>query len=68
MAQETIEPNPSEKNESEQIPEAAEHVAEAHRILNGLRDQSIKHPELDAAIGRLELALSILTTNTGGML
>lgn len=64
--QETIEPNPSGKKESEQ--EAAEHVAEARRILNRLRDQSIKHPELDAAIGKLEVALSILTTNTGGML
>ena len=68
MAQETIEPDPGEKKESEQIPEATEHVAEARRILDGLRDQSIKHPELDAAIGKLELALSILTTNTGGML
>ncbi len=47
---------------------AAEHVAEAHRILNGLRQENIKHPDLDAAIGRLEMALSILTTNTGGML
>ncbi len=47
---------------------AAEHVAEAHRILNGMREQTDKHPELDKAIAKLEMALSILTTQTGGML
>ena len=49
-------------------PAAAEHVAEAHRILSGLRQQLDKHPDLDEAIAKLEMALSILTTNTGGML
>ena len=63
-----MEPKLSDKTESRQIPEATEHIAEATRILNGLREQSLKHPDLDAAIGRLELALSILTTQTGGML
>ena len=47
---------------------AVEHVAEAHRRLSGLRQQLDKHPDLDAAIANLELALSILTTKTGGML
>ncbi len=47
---------------------AAEHVAEAHRILSGLRQQLDKHPDLESAISNLELALSLLTTNTGGML
>jgi len=47
---------------------AAEHVAEAQRILTGLRQQLDKHPDLERAISSLELALSILTTNTGGML
>lgn len=68
MAQEKLEPNLSLKTTSGQIPKATEHIAEATRILNGLREQSVKHPDLDAAIGRLELALSILTTKTGGML
>ena len=49
-------------------PNAAEHVADAHRRLKALREKLDKHPELDAAIERLELALSILTTKTGGML
>lgn len=47
---------------------AAEHVAEAHRILSGLRQQLDKHPDLENAISNLEMALSLLTTNTGGML
>ncbi len=51
-----------------QDPGAVEHVAEAHRILSGLREQVDKHPDLDEAIAKLEMALSILTTNTGGML
>ena len=48
--------------------DAAEQVAEAHRRLTALRLQLDKHPDLEAAIERLELALSILTTKTGGML
>ena len=47
---------------------AAEHVEEAKRRLNALRTQWDKHPDLEAAIERLELALSILTTKSGGML
>jgi hypothetical protein len=47
---------------------AAEHVAEAHRILSGLRQQLDKHPDLESAISNLEMALSLLTTSTGGML
>lgn len=49
-------------------PNAADHVAEAHRRLSVLRKQLEEHPDLEAAIERLEMALSILTTKTGGML
>jgi hypothetical protein len=52
----------------EPTPDAAEYVAEAHRRLTSLRQQLDKHPDLEAAIERLELALSVLTTRTGGML
>ena len=48
--------------------DAAEHVAEAKRRLTALQQQLDKHPDLEAAIERLELALSVLTTKTGGML
>ncbi|HSY12972.1 MAG TPA: hypothetical protein VK976_12350 [Verrucomicrobiae bacterium] len=53
---------------AEQERSAAEQVAEAHRILSGLRQQLDKHPDLEEAITKLELALSLLTTSTGGML
>ena len=49
-------------------PQAAEYVAEAHRRLTDLRKGVEKHPDLEAAIERLEMALSILTTKSGGML
>ena len=60
-----IEPNSSENPSS---PNAADHVAEAHRRLSILRQQLNEYPDLEAAIERLEMALSILTTKTGGML
>jgi len=59
------EPNSSENTS---VPNAADHVAEAHRRLNALRTQLDAHPDLEIAIERLEMALSILTTKTGGML
>lgn len=63
---------PPEDNSSpekpEATPDAAEYVAEAHRRLTLLRQQLDKHPDLEAAIERLEVALSVLTTKTGGML
>lgn len=50
--------------------EIAEHVAGAHDLLQRLREKLAmnKHPELEEAIQRLEMALSILTVKTGGML
>jgi hypothetical protein len=62
----TESPRPSSGSKQER--EAAEHVAEAHRLLSGLKHQLDKHPDLEQAISNLELALSILTTKTGGML
>jgi len=59
---------PGVNSTPEQQPDAIEHVAEAHRILNGLRQQLDRHPDLEEAIAKLEMALSILTTRTGGML
>jgi hypothetical protein len=61
-------PETSGANLTPEQPDAAEHVAEAHRILNGLRQQLDRHPDLEEAIAKLEMALSILTTKTGGML
>lgn len=47
---------------------AAEQVADAHQLLKTLREQLGQHPELDEAITKLELALSALTLQTGGLL
>jgi hypothetical protein len=48
--------------------QAAEHIAEAHELLDQLRGKLGKHPELEEAIQKLELALSALTLQTGGLL
>ena len=51
--------------------EAAKQVAGARHLLTCLRDKlGGRHqwPELEDAITKLEIALSILTTETGGML
>lgn len=45
-----------------------EHVEEAHNLLTILRTRIGEHPELSEAITKLEMALSILTVKTGGML
>ena len=60
--------DPKRTAATKQEHEAAEHVAEAHRLLSGLKNQLDKHPDLEQAIANLELALSILATKTGGML
>ncbi|HLW88982.1 MAG TPA: hypothetical protein VKR57_10855 [Terriglobales bacterium] len=50
--------------------EAAKHVAGARQLLTSLRHKvgADSHPELEEAITKLEVALSILTVKTGGML
>ena len=48
--------------------QAVEHVASAHQVLKALQEKIGQHPELGYAITRLEMALSILTVKTGGML
>ena len=47
---------------------AAENVAEAHKLLQTLQAELGKHPALDEAITKLELALSALTIQTGGLI
>ena len=57
--------NPPQKPDN-QI--AAEHVSGAHELLQSLRQRIGEHPELGQAITQLEMALSILTVNTAGLL
>ena len=47
---------------------AAAHIASAHGVLKALQDKIGEHPELSTAINKLEMALSILAVQTGGLL
>jgi hypothetical protein len=53
---------------AESCAQAAQHVSDAYELLGNARSRYQRHPELDEAIARLELALSLLTIKTGGML
>jgi tRNA U34 5-methylaminomethyl-2-thiouridine-forming methyltransferase MnmC len=60
--------NPTGVPESSGNQAAATSVAEAHQLLKALQEQVGKHPVLEEAIVKLELALSALTIQTGGLL
>ena len=46
----------------------AEQIADARELLKSLREKLGEHPELEEAILKLEVALSALTLQTGGLL
>ena len=50
------------------IADASNHLTEAKSALAKLREKFGEHPELDDAIERVEMALAILTSHSGGML
>ncbi|MGC2059384.1 MAG: hypothetical protein WA653_14070 [Candidatus Sulfotelmatobacter sp.] len=58
----------SEPNPEQDPAQAASHVASAHTILKALQEKIGTHPELGAAITKLEMALNILAVKTGGVL
>ena len=58
----------SEHNPEQDSAQAAEHIASAHEILNALQEKIGKHPEIGAAITKLEMALNVLTIKTGALL
>ncbi|HXA83748.1 MAG TPA: hypothetical protein VNZ47_01655 [Candidatus Dormibacteraeota bacterium] len=52
------------------LSEPVQHIAGAHHLLKTLSEKigtMKRYPELEEAISKLELALSALTVNTGGM-
>lgn len=55
-------------NQTPDNKQAADKVAEAHSLLQDLRNEISQHPKLEDAILRLETALNLLTTKSGGML
>ena len=47
---------------------AEAHVRSAHQILAALHERIGQHPEIEAAITKLEMALNVLAVETGGIL
>ena len=58
----------SKDNPEQDRTQAAAQVESAHQILKTLQEKIGKHPELGAAINKLEMALNILAVKTGGIL
>jgi hypothetical protein len=58
----------SERKPEQDSAQAAAHIASAQQILNALQEKIGKHPEIAAAINKLEVALNILTIKTGALL
>jgi hypothetical protein len=61
-------PTPSEPKTEQNSAQAAAHIASAHQILKALQEKIGEHPEIGAAITKLEMALNVLAVQTGGML
>ena len=63
-------PNTDPNSKPPNAAQALEHVTEAHQQLTSLREKLgllNRHPELEQALNKLELALSALSVSTGGM-
>jgi hypothetical protein len=58
----------SERNPESDPAKAAAHIQSAQKILRALQEKIGEHPEIGAAITRLELALNDLAIQTGGLL
>ena len=58
----------SERNPELHPPEVEEHIRSAHQILKALQEKIGVHPEIGAAITKLEMALNVLAIKTGGVL
>ena len=61
------------ESQSEANPEpnpagAEAHIKSAHQTLKALQRKIGEHPEIGAAITKLEMALNVLAIKTGGML
>jgi hypothetical protein len=59
---------PSARHPESNPAEAEVHIKGAHQILKNLQEKIGAHPEIGAAITRLEMALNVLAIKTGGVL
>ncbi|MGA9978721.1 MAG: hypothetical protein WBQ08_08810 [Candidatus Sulfotelmatobacter sp.] len=60
--------NPNERNPEPNPSEAEQHIRSAYEILKELQQKIGEHPEIGAAITKLEMALNVLAVQTGGLL
>jgi len=58
----------SEGNATQTSANAEAHIRSAHEILKALQKKIGEHPEIGAAITKLEMALNDLAIQTGGVL
>ncbi len=58
----------SERNPESNAAQAEAHIKSAHQILKALQEKIGQHPEIGAAITKLEMALNDLAIQTGGVL
>ncbi len=59
---------PNERNPKSSPADAEAHIRSAHQILRALQEKIGEHPEIGAAITKLEMALNDLAIQTGGLL
>lgn len=59
---------PSQPERGTQSSQAEANIASAQQLLRALQEKIGEHPELGAAITKLEMALNDLAIQTGGML
>jgi hypothetical protein len=59
---------PNKPNPDHQSTEAEAQIRSAHQILKALQEKIGEHPEIGAAITKLEMALNDLAIQTGGLL
>jgi hypothetical protein len=61
-------PTQPESKPERDTAQAAAHVVSAQQILKALQEKIGTHPEIGAAITKLEMALNDLAVQTGGLL
>jgi hypothetical protein len=59
---------PNERDPEDKTIQAEAHIKSAHQILKTLQEKMGEHPEIGAAITKLEMALNDLAIATGGLL
>jgi hypothetical protein len=59
---------PNQPNPAHPSRDVEAHIKSAHQILRALQDKIGQHPEIGAAITKLEMALNDLAIQTGGLL